>query len=231
MITCLIVDDNDLSRLTLHQLALQTGRLQITGECKDAIEAHRNITANPPDLVLLDVEMPGMTGLDLLKILPKQTLAILTTSQKQYAVEAFDLNVVDYLIKPVNLPRLMQAIDKVWDIMMRNDSEVTAAADDYLFIRDNNILKKLKLEEILWIEAMGDYVKIRTGTQWHIVHSTLKAVEEKINSAKLMRVHRSYIISLDKIDSIEDGAVNITNTPIPVAESYRSKLIQKIKLL
>ncbi len=196
MITCLIVDDNDLSRLTLHQLALQTGRLQITGECKDAIEAHRNITANPPDLVLLDVEMPGMTGLDLLKILPKQTLAILTTSQKQYAVEAFDLNVVDYLIKPVNLPRLMQALDKVRDIMMRNDSEVTAAADDYLFIRDNNILKKLKLEEILWIEAMGDYVKIRTETQWHIVHSTLKAVEEKISSAKLMRVHRSYITKI-----------------------------------
>ena len=85
MITCFIIDDNDLSRLTLHQLALQTGSLQVTGECKDAIEAHRNITANPPDLVLLDVEMPGMTGIELLKILPKDTLAILTTSQKQYA--------------------------------------------------------------------------------------------------------------------------------------------------
>jgi DNA-binding LytR/AlgR family response regulator len=225
------VDDNDLSRLTLHQLALQTGRLRVTAECNDAIEAHRNITANPPDLVLLDIEMPGMTGIDLLKILPKQTLAILTTSKKDYAVEAFDLNVVDYLIKPVNLPRLMQAIDKVQDILSRNEEEVTTAADDYLFIRDNNILKKLRFEDILWIEAMGDYVKIRTKTQWHIVHTTLKAVEEKLNSARLMRVHRSYIISLDKIDSIEDGAVNIINTPIPVAESYRPKLIQKIKLL
>jgi DNA-binding LytR/AlgR family response regulator len=225
------VDDNDLSRLTLHQLALQTGRLQVTGECKDAIEAHRNITANPPNLVLLDIEMPGMTGIDLLKILPKETIVILTTSQRQYAAEAFDLNVVDYLVKPVGLPRLMQAIDKVQDILMRTDTEVTSAVDDYLFIRDNNLLKKLKLDEILWIEAMGDYVKIRTESQWHIVHSTLKAVEEKINSSRLMRVHRSYIISLDKIDSIEDGAVNIVNTPIPVAESYRPKLIQKIKLL
>jgi DNA-binding LytR/AlgR family response regulator len=231
MITCLIVDDNDLSRLTLHQLALQTGRLQVTGECKDAIEAHRNITANPPNLVLLDIEMPGMTGIDLLKILPKETIVILTTSQRQYAAEAFDLNVVDYLVKPVGLPRLMQAIDKVQDILMRTDTEVTSAVDDYLFIRDNNLLKKLKLDEILWIEAMGDYVKIRTESQWHIVHSTLKAVEEKINSSRLMRVHRSYIISLDKIDSIEDGAVNIVNTSIPVAESYRPKLIQKIKLL
>ncbi|MFL5745734.1 MAG: LytR/AlgR family response regulator transcription factor [Niastella sp.] len=231
MITCLIVDDNDLSRLTLRQLVLQTGRLQVTGECKDAIEAHRNITANPPDLVLLDIEMPGMTGIELLKILPKKTLAILTTSKKDYAVEAFDLNVVDYLVKPVNLSRLMQAIDKVQDILSRDEEEITAAPDDYLFIRDNNMLKKLRLEEILWIEAMGDYVKIRTESQWHIVHTTLKAVEEKLKSVRLMRVHRSYIISLDKIDSIEDGVVNIINTPIPVAESYRSKLIQKIKLL
>ena len=231
MITCLIVDDNDMSRLTLHQLALQTGRLQITGECKDAIEAHRNITANPPDLVLLDVEMPGMTGIELLKILPKKTLVILTTSKKQYAAEAFTLNVVDYLVKPVTLPRLMQAVEKVRDILLRNDSEVKTIEDNYLFIKDNNILKKIKVEDILWIEAMGDYVKIRTQNQWHIVHTTLKSVEEKINSPRLMRVHRSYIISLDKIDSIEEGVVNIFNTPIPVAESYRSKLIQKIKLL
>ena len=231
MITCLIVDDNDMSRLTLRRLALQTGSLQVNGECKDALEAHRNITANPPDLVFLDIEMPGMTGIELLKILPKTTLAILTTSKKQYAAEAFTLNVVDYLVKPVTLPRLMQAVEKVRDILLRSDSEVKKVEDNYLFIKDNNVLKKVKLEDILWIEAMGDYIKIRTQNQWHIVHTTLKAVEEKINSSRLMRVHRSYIISLDKIDSIEEGVVNIFNTPIPVAESYRSKLIQKIKLL
>jgi DNA-binding LytR/AlgR family response regulator len=205
--------------------------LQVNGECKDALEAHRNITANPPDLVFLDIEMPGMTGIELLKILPKKTLVILTTSKKQYAAEAFSLNVVDYLVKPVTLPRLVQAVEKVRDILLRNDSEVKTAEDNYLFVKDNSILKKIKVEDILWIEAMGDYVKIRTQNQWHIVHTTLKAVEEKINSPRLMRVHRSYIISLDKIDSIEEGLVNIFNTPIPVAESYRSKLIQKIKLL
>jgi DNA-binding LytR/AlgR family response regulator len=220
-----------MSRLTLHQLALQTGSLQVNGECKDALEAHRNITSNPPDLVFLDIEMPGMTGIELLKILPKKTLVILTTSKKQYAAEAFTLNVVDYLVKPVTLPRLIQAVEKVRDILLRNDSEVKTLEDNYLFIKDNNVLKKIKVEDILWIEAMGDYIKIRTQNQWHIVHTTLKAVEEKINSPRLMRVHRSYIISLDKIDSIEEGVVNIFNTPIPVAESYRSKLIQKIKLL
>src|SRR5438128_2679517 len=147
MITCLIVDDNDMSRLTLHQLALQTGSLQVNGECKDAMEAHRNITANPPDLVFLDIEMPGMTGIELLKILPKKTLVILTTSKKQYAAEAFSLNVVDYLVKPVVLPRLIQAVEKVRDILLRNDSEVKTAADNYLFIKDNSTLKKIKVED------------------------------------------------------------------------------------
>jgi DNA-binding LytR/AlgR family response regulator len=231
MITCLIVDDNDLSRLTLHQLALQTGSLKVIGECKDAMEAHRNITANPPDLVFLDIEMPGMTGIELLKILPKKTLVILTTSQKQYAVEAFELNVVDYLVKPVTMPRLLQAIEKVRALAPRTNTAVEKIEEDYLFIKDNNTFRKIALNDILWIEAMGDYIKIRTPTQWHIVHSTLKAVEEKIKSNRLMRVHRSYMISLNKIDSIEEGIVNIMNTPIPVAESYRSKLIQKIKLL
>jgi DNA-binding LytR/AlgR family response regulator len=103
--------------------------------------------------------------------------------------------------------------------------------DDYLFIRDNNALKKIRIEDILWIEAMGDYIKIFTPEKWHIVHTTLKAVEEKLRSDKLMRIHRSYIVSLDKIDSIEDGALNINNTPIPLAESYRRQLMQKLKLL
>lgn len=231
MNTCLIVDDNELSRLALHQLVLQTGSLKVIGECKDAMEAHRNITANPPDVVFLDIEMPGMTGIELLKLLPPKTLVVFITSNKQYAVEAFELNVVDYLVKPVTLPRLLLAVEKVREILLRNDSEVKKIEGDYLFIRDNNILKKIRFEDILWIEAMGDYIKIHTPTTWHVVHTTLKAVEEKIRSDKLMRVHRSYIISLDKIDSIEDGVLNIMNTPIPVAESYRRQLMQKLRLL
>lgn len=231
MISCLIVDDNDLSRLALHQLILKTGSLEVLGECNNALEAHRNIKTNPPDLVFLDIEMPGMSGIELLKLLPAKTLVVFTTSNKEYAVEAFELNVVDYLVKPVTMPRLLKAIEKVREITARNDSEVKKVEDDYLFIRDNNVLKKIRIEEILWIEAMGDYIKIHTPEKFHIVHTTLKAVEEKVQSEKLMRVHRSYIVSLDKIDSIEDGALNIKDKPIPVAESYRRQLMQKLKLL
>jgi DNA-binding LytR/AlgR family response regulator len=231
MMTCIIVDDNDLSRLTLRHLAEQTGNLKVKEECRDAIEAHRYITSSPPDLVFLDIEMPGMTGIELLRTLPDKPLIIFTTSNKRYAVEAFELNVVDYLVKPVTLPRLLQAVEKAREIILRSDSEIKQVEDNHIFIRDNGILKKIRLADILWIEAMGDYIKIHTPGKWHIVHSTLKMVEEKINSNLLMRIHRSYIIALDKIDSIEEGVLNISNTPIPIAESYRSQLIRKLKLL
>jgi DNA-binding LytR/AlgR family response regulator len=229
--TCLIVDDNDIARLTLSQLISHTGLLELTGECRDALEAHQQITKNAPDLLFLDIEMPGMTGIELLRTLPKKPLTILTTSNKDYALEAFELNVVDYLLKPVTLPRLLQAVEKAREAFQKDNTEVKKVDDDYIFIRDNGTLRKIRLDEILWIEAMGDYIKIYMPGKWHIVHTTLKAVEEKINSANLMRIHRSYIVALDKIDSIEDGVLNIMNTPIPVAESYRGQLIKKLKLL
>ena len=230
-IRCLIVDDNDMARLTLRELVSHANSLIIGGECRNAMEAHGEISKNPPDLVFLDIEMPGMNGIELLRSLPKKPLIIFTTSKKDYAVEAFELNVVDYLIKPVTMPRLLQAIEKAREIMDRNNSEVKQADGDHLFIRDNGMLKKIRLDEILSIEAMGDYIKICTPGKWHVVHTTLKSVEEKINSQQLMRIHRSYIVALNKIDSIEDNVLNIMNTPIPVAESYRSQLMQRLKLL
>jgi len=231
MITCLIVDDNDMARFTLRELAGHTGILTITGECGDAIAAHKQITSHPPDLLFLDIEMPGMNGIELLRSLPKKPLVIFTTSKKEYAAEAFELNVVDYLVKPITMPRLLQALEKVKETMAKSGTEVNNADASHLFIRDNGVLKKIRLDDILWIEAMGDYIKIFTPGKWHIVHTTLKAVEEKINSPELMRIHRSYIVALNKIDSIEDNVLNIMNTPIPVAESYRPQLMQKLKLL
>jgi len=220
-----------MARLLLGQMIKETGSLTLIGECQHALEARRDIAALKPDLVFLDIEMPDMTGIDLLKSLPHKPLIIFTTSNANYAAEAFELNVVDYLVKPVTFPRLLQSISKAGEIAGRTDTDINKIEKGHLFIRDNGTLKKLRLEDILWIEAMGDYIKIHTPGKWHIVHTTLKAVEEKINSNLLMRIHRSYIVSLDKIDSIEDGVVNIMNTPIPIAESYRGSLMQKLKLL
>lgn len=229
--TCLIVDDNDMARLTLRQLISGIAGITLAGECTNAPDAFRHISEEPPDLVFLDIEMPGMTGIELLRSLHRKPLIIFTTSRSNYAAEAFELNVVDYLVKPVTMSRLLQAVEKAREILARKDSEIKSVEQDFLFIRDNGILKKIKLEEILYVEAMGDYIKICTPGKQFIVHTTLKAFEENAAAGRFMRVHRSYIVALDKIESIENGVVNILNTPIPVAESYRNQLIRKIKLL
>lgn len=229
--TCLIVDDNDMARLMLRQLITATGVLTIKAECTSAPEAYRLISEERPDLVFLDIEMPGMTGIELLRSLPRKPLIIFTTSEKNYAAEAFELNVVDYLVKPVVLSRLLQAIEKAREILERSNSEIKSVEKDYLFIRDNGVLKKVRLDDVLYVEAMGDYIKIFVPGKSFIVHTTLKGFEENVMAGKFMRVHRSYIVALDKIESIENGVLNIMNTPIPVAESYRSQLIRKIKTL
>ena len=229
--TCLIVDDNDMARLTIRQLLTGIGEIAVTGECTNAPEAFRHISEVAPDIVFLDIEMPGMTGIELLRSLRRKPLIIFTTSRTNYAAEAFELNVVDYLVKPVSMPRLLQAVEKAREILDRKDTELKSVEQDYLFIRDNGVLKKIRLDDVLFVEAMGDYIKICTAAKVFIVHTTLKAFEESASTGKFMRVHRSYIVALDKIESIENGVLNIMNTPIPVAESYRSQLIRKIKLL
>ena len=158
---CLIVDDNDIARLMLSQLVSHTGLLEVIGECRDALEAHQRITKHSPDLVFLDIEMPGMSGIELLRSLPKKPLIIFTTSNKEYALEAFELNVVDYLLKPVTLPRLLQAIEKAREVIQRDNTEVNTIDEDYIFIRDNGTLKKIRLEEILWKigRALGEPVQ------------------------------------------------------------------------
>lgn len=231
MTTCIIVEDNDLARLTIQKLITQSGNLTVIGQYSNAIEAYPEISRLSPDIVFLDIEMPGMSGIELLRSMKQRPVVILTTSRVNYAVEAFELNVADYLVKPVTMPRLLQSLEKAREILSRKNAELNKVENEHLFIKDNGVLKKILLDDILWIEAMGDYVKVFTKEKWHILHTTLKSVEEKLGTSRLMRIHRSYIVALDKIDSIEDGVLNINNTPVPIAESYRSQLIQKLKLL
>ena len=228
----LIVDDNKIARTTLKQLASQVKDIVVTGECVNAMDAYNILQEQPVDLLLLDIEMPGMTGLELTRHLGnKRPLIIFTTSKKEYAAEAFELNVVDYIVKPVTPARFIQAIDKAREMIASNEEEVKMNEDDFIFIRDSNIIKRLILNDLLFAEAMGDYVKLYTAQKFFAVHTTLKAVEERLPVAKFIRVHRSYIVALNKIDTIQDGALVINNKSIPVADAYRSTLNKKMNIL
>lgn len=231
---CLIVDDNKLARTAMRQLASHVSFLQVVGECGSAMEAYNLLQGEKVDLLLLDIEMPGMSGLELTRNLGKnRPLIIFTTVKKDYAVEAFELNVVDYLIKPVQPARFIQAIEKAKELCESNQDnvQISISESEFIFIRDNGVLKRIRTEDILYLEAMGDYVKLHTPAKFHAIHSTLKSLEEKLPSSKFMRVHRSYIVSLDKIESIEDGTIIIQKHAIPVADAYRNPLNSKLNLL
>ncbi|HKO81354.1 MAG TPA: LytTR family DNA-binding domain-containing protein [Chitinophagaceae bacterium] len=229
---CLIVDDNKIARTTLKQLASQVKDLAITGECADAMEAYNLLQEQPVDLLFLDIEMPGMTGLELTRNLGnKKPVIIFTTSKKEYAVEAFELNVADYIVKPITASRFIQSVDRAREILESNKEEVKMDEDEFIFIRDSNIVRRLKMDEILFAEAMGDYVKLYTPQKFYAIHTTLKAVEEKLPASKFLRVHRSYLVAITKIDSVQDGALVINGKSVPVADSYRALLNKRMNIL
>ena len=218
--------------MAMNKLVSQMQMLDLVAECSDAMEAYNYLNSGQIDLLFLDIEMPGMTGIELTKKLgAKKPLIIFTTAKPDYAVEAFELNVVDYLVKPVSLSRFLQAVERAKETFDSNKQEVKIEDREFVFVKDNGILKKLNVDDILYLEAMGDYVKVHTAQKFHVLHSTLKSIEEKLPPNKFLRIHRSYIVALQKIDFIQDGIITIGKATIPVAETYKSALNKRLNLL
>ena len=228
----LIVDDNKIARTTATHLASQIKDITIVGECANAIEAYNIIQENAVDLILLDIEMPEISGLELIKNLGnKKPIIIFTTSKREYAVEAFEINVADYLLKPITLTRFISAIDKGRIMLESKQEKVNLGDDEFVFIRDATIVRRLKIDDILFAEAMGDYVKLHTIQKYYAIHSTLKAVEEKLPAANFLLVHRSFIVSVKKIDTIKDGLLVINGISVPVSDAYRAVLNHRMNIL
>jgi two-component system LytT family response regulator len=230
---CIIVDDNKLSREMVKQLVSQVDFLELKGECENPLDAFNFLKKEDVDLVFLDVEMPGMTGIELIKNLEKRPIIILITAKKNYAVEAFELNVADYIIKPVTLSRFMLAVDRAKELYENRDNkvEVNGKDKDYIFVRSNSLLTKVKIKDIMYVQALGDYVNIFTNDNRLTVHITLKGMEEKLPHDKFYRLHRSYLTSLNHIDNIEEGTAYIGKHPLPIGEQYKKELLRKINLI
>lgn len=228
MINCIIVDDEEMSRATIEHFVTQTEKLNLIGLCSSAVEAANFLKDQEIDLIFLDIEMPQMSGLELIKALDKSPQIILVTSKKEYAVEAFEYNVVDYLVKPVDYSRFLQAVNKI-----TKPGEVVSnqGNKDEIFIKSDSKIVKLNYSSILYIEALADYAIIQLGNTRHIIHSTMKSLEQRLPEESFIRVHRSYIVNISKIDSIEDMNIVIGDANIPVGASYREKFMKKINML
>ncbi|MBV6878912.1 LytTR family DNA-binding domain-containing protein [Epilithonimonas ginsengisoli] len=221
----LIVDDNDIARTTLAHLAKQVPNLTIVNEYSNAIEAYNHLQNNQVDLIFLDIEMPEMTGIELTKNLSgKDIIIIFTSSNKDYALEAFELNIADYILKPVMPARFLQAVSKAQSILESRKEDVEVTKDEFLFVRDSNITRRLKLDDIFYAEALGDYVKFYTREKMFAIHGKMKTAEERLPKDDFIRVHRSFIIAVNKIDTLQDGGIMINGKFIPVADAYRKAL-------
>ena len=221
----LIVDDNDIARTTLAHLAKQVPNLTIVNEYSNAIEAYNHLQNNQVDLIFLDIEMPEMTGIELTKNLAgKDIIIIFTSSNKDYALEAFELNIADYILKPVMPARFLQAVSKAQSILESRKEDVEVTKDEFLFVRDSSITRRLRLDDIFYAEAMGDYVKFYTREKMFAIHGKMKTAEERLPKDHFIRVHRSYIVSVGKIDTLQDGGIMINGKFIPVADAYRKTL-------
>lgn len=231
MYKALIVDDNKVARVMLAEMLKKIEGIKLSGEFEDAPSAMATIKKNEIDILFLDVEMPGMSGLELLRVVPERPLTILITAQPGYAVEAFELNVVDYLVKPFSLARVMVAIEKAIELLEMKNTNINQVENNNIFIKDGKVIRKIFLQQILWMEAKGDYVKIVTQNGNFIIHSTLSSLEEKLSGAEFVRIHRGYVIPVNKIDYIEDGAAYIQGTPLPVSGNYKNELLKHLRLL
>lgn len=228
---CIIVDDEEMSRNAMEHLVSRVKPLNLVKVFSGSMEALNYLHNETVDLILLDVEMPELSGLDFIKSLKKSPLIILATSKKDYAIEAFEYNVVDYLLKPITADRFIKAINKAKDIFDSAQNIPDFSEKDYVFVKTNSVLLKINIKDILWIEALGDYTVINTFDKKHIVHSTLKAIEGKLSPEIFTRVHRSYIVSVDRIDSIDDSTISIGKKLVPVGAVYKENLMKRLNLL
>jgi two-component system, LytTR family, response regulator len=228
---CMIVDDSPLERELMKDLLASYEDIKLVAECPDTFAAKKVLDKEKIDLILLDVEMPKMSGIEFLESLKEPPLVILITAKEHYAVEAFEHDVVDYLVKPVNPPRFMKAISRAQEIFNSKDQALDSTDKEFVFIKDKGVLTKLRIADILYIKAMGDYVTIHTPEKNYTIHVNMRTIEEKLPAAKFFRLHRSYIVNLDKVDSIEGETVFVRKVPIPIGEAQKQGMLRRLNLL
>jgi two-component system, LytTR family, response regulator len=228
MLSCLIVEDEPLARNLLTEYVSKVPDLKLVEACSSPLAALEILRKQQIDILFLDIQMPEITGISFLKTLQKKPFVILTTAYSQYALEGYELDVADYLLKPITFERFLRAVDKVSQRVSSGQPasapEIKTSAkqpDDFVFVKDGTKLVKVALGDILYVEGLKDYVTIHTKTQKVITLQRLKALEEQLPADRFIRIHHSYIVAVQAIDAVHKGEVKIGQLTIPISESYR----------
>lgn len=237
---CIIIDDEQMARAIIEEMIANTAQLTLKASFNSAIEAIKFLNSNEVDLIFLDIHMPGFTGFDFIQTIKNPPKIVLTTSDKDFAITAFEYDcIVDYLVKPIAPERFEKAVDKVKsstslpnkDSVLDNHKPANDENYRVLYVNIDRRLVKIEIPSIKLIEAKGDYILIKTETKNYTVHSTLKKIEDKLPDDQFLKVHRSYIINFHRIIDIEDNSVLIEKDVVPVSRSNRSELMRRVNLL
>lgn len=233
---CITIDDEEMARTIINQLANNNPELKLLEEFSSAIPAIKYLNQNTIDLIFLDIHMPDFTGFDLIETIKDPPKIILTTSDKNFAIEAFEYEcIVDYLVKPITQERFDKAIQKALAVPATSTNQQQSAPTNEtindFYVNIDRRLIKIDVPSINLVEAKGDYILIKTSTKNYTVHSTLKKIEEKLPDSLFLKVHRSFIINTEKIIDIEDNSVLIEKDVVPVSRSNKPELMRRLNLL
>ncbi|MCB0659388.1 MAG: response regulator transcription factor [Saprospiraceae bacterium] len=235
MIQCIIIDDEPLALDILENYIQRLPNLNLIGRCENAIQANEIIQNHKVDLMFLDIQMPGLTGIEFLKALKNPPLVIFTTAHADFAVQGFELDAIDYLLKPISMERFLRAVNKATEKIHAQQpaSEKKEEDEDFFFVKADKKLIRINYEDILYIEGLKDYVIIRLETGRVITLQTMKSLEDRLPEQTFRRVHRSYIVNITKITAVQGNAVELMENgkvkSMPIGKNYKDELIEKIK--
>lgn len=232
IITCIIVDDEPMARDVLRRYIEKIPLLKLTGECSNAIDALVFLQSNNTDLIFLDIRMPEMLGTDFVQTLRNPPKIIFTTAFKEYALQGFELDAIDYLLKPVRFERFMKAVNKAFPKIEDelHDQQLIKAekptGNDFIYLRVDRKLVKILLTDIIYIESLRDYIKVHTQSRFYITRQTISSIEAMLSGNEFIRIHRSYIISFSKVKSFTNELVEVGNTELPIGKLYRNNFVK-----
>ncbi|WP_106791234.1 LytTR family DNA-binding domain-containing protein [Aquimarina sp. Aq78] len=230
-ISCIIVDDEPTAREIISSHLSKIDRIEVVATCSNALEAFNCINTQKVDLIFLDINMPEISGISFAKSINKDIKIIFTTAYREYAIDGFDLHAVDYLLKPIAYERLLNAIHNYFEVYHKAESSKTieTSSNDFIFVRSDRRMKKVDFSEIIYIESYSDYVKIHCPSNTIITRETISTIESKLPQQYFMRTHRSYIISISRIDSFSNEEIIVGKKSIPISRNYKAEVLGRLE--